>query len=228
MKKLMLAASLMLAVASPWGKADNDDNRQKKTFTVENFDSITLDGAYEIDYEMTEGDPYVVIIAPPKVLGRLEPQVKNGEMKIKRVDSEKKVIGVNVNLNTNVTVKAFSKTLKSVSLSGTGDFECENGFETETFVAKVSGAGSIDIKRLCADDVKVTVSGIGDVDLENMDCGKVDVTISGAGDAELSGNVTDVVVKISGTGNADFTELTYESLESKISGIGKIKKSEVN
>lgn len=220
MKKFLLSAGMMLAIACTFAGAQNESEFKTATFNVEQFDKINLGGAYEVEYEMTEGDAYVEVSGPQKILDILDVRVKNGELKI---DVDKKLI--KVNLNGNVKVKAFSKTLSSVQLAGACNFSCDKGLMTDNFEAQLSGTGNIEIVGLDALAAKLAISGAGNIKVKELEADDLDVRISGAGSATLTGEAKKAVVNVSGAGGADIRDLTItESLDTKMAGIGKIKR----
>ena len=222
MKKFILTVGVALvAFASVFAASPEDDRGYvTETFKVEQFDGIVLGGAFDVQYEVTEGDPYVEVTAPKKLMDNLDVRVKKGDLKI---DLEKGFI--RLNLNGNVKVKACSRTLKKVELSGAGEFSCTTGIETDSLVARVNGAGGLNIKGLVASKASLSIAGAGGIEAEEIDVEDLEVRISGAGDATIKGEAAKANITVSGTGGADITELKVsESLETKMAGIGKIKK----
>lgn len=220
MKKILLSAGIMLAVACTFAAAQDESEFKTATFQVEQFDKIDLGGAYHVEYEMTDGDAYVEVSAPERLIEILDVRVKDGKLKI---DLEKRLL--NVNINSNVKVKAYSKTLTSVQLAGACYFNCENGIDTEDFEVQISGAGDININGLDAFNAKVSIAGAGGITVKGLDVDNLDMRLSGAGSATLAGEAKKAVVNVSGTGGADIRDLKVtESLDTKMAGIGRIKK----
>lgn len=220
MKKISVFAGLVLALVSSFSAGAEEKALADRTVKVEQFAKINLGGTFDVEYEMTDGDAYVVVYAPEKALDKLDVRVKNGELSI-NVDKGL----IRVNLNMKVKVKAYSRTLNEVVLSGACDFGCEKGIDTDSFKAQVNGAGGLKVNNLDADDARLVIAGAGSIEASDIDVGNLEVKISGAGDAKVEGCATNAKIVVSGAGNADIQKLDVSgNLETRMSGIGAIKR----
>mgnify|MGYP003319157869 CR=1 FL=1 len=220
MKKISVFAGLVLALSGSVSAGAEEKALADRTVKVEQFSKINLGGTFDVEYEMTDGDAYVVVYAPEKALDKLDVRVKNGELSI-NVDKGL----IRVNLNMKVKVKAYSRTLNEVVLSGACDFECEKGIDTDTFKAQVNGTGELKVNNLDAEDAKLVIAGAGSIEADDIDVENLEVKISGAGDAEVEGDARNAKIIVSGVGSADIHKLNVlGNLETKMSGIGSIKR----
>ena len=220
MKKILLFAGMLLALISSVSAGAEERAIADKTFKVDQFTKINLGGTFNVEYEMTDGDAYVVVYAPQKALDKLDVRVKNGELS---VSVDKGLF--RVNLNFNVKIKAYSRKLNEVVLSGACDFECEKGINTDVFKAQVNGTGNLEINNLDADDAKLVIAGAGSIKADDIDVENLEVKISGAGDAKVEGDAKNAVIVVSGAGSADIQKLkVLGNLETRMSGIGAINR----
>ena len=220
MKRISVFAGLVLALMCSVSARAEEKVLVDKTFKVDQFTRINLGGAFDVEYEMTDGDAYVVVTATQKVVDKLDVRVKDGELS---VNVDKGLL--RVNLNFNVKIKAYSRKLNEVVLAGACNFECEKGIDTDTFKAQVNGAGELKVNNLDAEDAKLVIAGAGNIEADDIDVENLEVKISGAGDAEVEGDARNARVIVSGAGSADIRKLNVlGNLETKMSGIGAIKR----
>jgi hypothetical protein len=85
---------------------------------------------------------------------------------------------------------------------------------------RFSSAGTLRIKDLEVDELKLVLSGAGEVTIDNVTVGEFETVLSGAGDIKATGAVDGLKLTISGFGNFDAPELTSLIADVRITGAG--------
>ena len=183
---------------------------------VARFDEIVSKGNFNIIY--TVGDPAVTVHASDNVVDHIIVSVKDACLEIRSDGTRFLSIG-------DVEVYVSSRSLNTVKINGSGDFEAEHGMCGENVSLNINGAGDIDIDGLLAENVEVTVNGAGDIDIDKLECKELSVTINGAGDADISGKSESADLKINGAGGIDIKELVCPKVYSSVKGIGEISRN---
>lgn len=186
-----------------------------ETINTDIFERIHTQGAFDIEY--TQGEQNVRIYAPDNVIPHIIAEVSDGTLKLSTARTRIRKLG-------KVKIYVSSPKLNGVQISGSGDFEAENGMVADNLDIRVSGSGDINIEGLTAGDIEIHVSGAGDIDIDRLDCNSINAKISGAGDVELSGKANTADLRISGAGDIDVSKLNCPEISSSISGAGNVKK----
>lgn len=189
-----------------------------KTVPVTDFNSLIVDGAYEIKY--TPGPSSIVVNAPAKAMEHLVITQTGSLVHIctdgKRVRWE------------NVEVLVSSPSLEALTVNGAVDFEADRGLGGTNFNLEVNGAGDLELNGVIAGQVAITVNGAGDIELERLQCTHLTVCVNGAGDVEIEGRADSADVSVSGAGDINLYRLDCPELVTKTRGFGSIKTSPRN
>ena len=170
------------------------------------------------DVIYTPGDCAVSIYAPDNILDIVTVRNQNGTLEIKTNTSRIR------NLK-HVKINISSPVLENVVFNGAVDFNAPQGITALDFNATVNGAGDIDINGLKSGNATLNVNGAGDARISSIDCDELAVSIAGAGDAVVSGRVSGKAnMSISGAGDIDARELQCANFDSKVRGIGSVKR----
>ena len=170
------------------------------------------------DVIYTPGDCAVSIYAPDNILDIVTVRNQNGTLEIKTNTSRIR------NLK-HVKINISSPVLENVVFNGAVDFNAPQGITALDFRATVNGAGDIDINGLQSSKAALIVNGAGDATISGIDCDDLQVAIAGSGDAIVSGRVSGKAnLSISGAGDIDARELQCANFDSKVRGIGSVKK----
>lgn len=223
MKRIIIIAAVALvaiaAIASSKlsGSIANAEPADKvyisKDFPVTDFIELEVNVPADIEYET--GAPYCHVEGSSGIIDKLDINVTGNRLKIS-TDRKIKI--------TKLDIVLSSSTLRGLNLNGACDFECERGFETESFKAVCNGAADVSIDNLIAGDVRININGAGDIELENLSAQKTDVQINGAGDVSLSGSSKDVKAVINGAGDVNVKELRYDTISASTNGVGRIER----
>ena len=170
------------------------------------------------DVIYTPGDCAVSIYAPDNILDIVTVRNLNGTLEIKTNTSRIR------NLR-HVKINISSPVLENVVFNGAVDFNAPQGITALDFRATVNGAGDIDINGLQSSKAALIVNGAGDATISGIDCDELQVAIAGAGDAIVSGRVSGKAnLSISGAGDIDARELQCTDIDSKVRGVGSVKR----
>lgn len=170
------------------------------------------------DVIYTPGDCAVSIYAPDNILDIVTVRNLNGTLEIKTNTSRIR------NLK-HVKINISSPVLENVVFNGAVDFNAPQGITALDFRATVNGAGDIDINGLQSSKAALIVNGAGDATISGIDCDDLQVAIAGAGDAIVSGRVSGKAnLSISGAGDIDARELQCTDIDTKVRGVGSVKR----
>lgn len=84
----------------------------------------------------------------------------------------------------------------------------------------ISGSGSVSSENIDTDMIGVNISGSGDIEVDAIRSDKIDLRISGSGGCTLAGNVNEQVISISGSGSYTAEDLASKYTEIRVSGSG--------
>lgn len=175
----------------------------------------------------------------PSIIDVIVTQGNTNSVKIEGSDNLIKYCDIKVSGNTlnvamskeatNVNFRKFdvkvfvtTKSLDSVSISGTGDVDFKGAFNTTSLGLSITGTGDITIPNLTATNFTVFLAGTGDVKAKGT-CKKVKLTVTGTGDIEAALNGLDSLeASVTGTGDIELSGSTVTA-NYTVSGTGDIK-----
>lgn len=189
-----------------------------KTVPVTDFNSLIVDGAYEIKY--TPGPSSIVVNAPAKVMEHLA-VTQTGSLVHIYTDGKRMRW-------KNVEVLVSSPSLEALTVNGAVDFEADRGLSGADFTMEVNGAGDIELNGLMAERVTITMNGAGDIEVERLQCEHLSLNVNGAGDVEIEGRSTTADVSVSGAGDINLYRLDCPGVVTRTRGLGSIKTSPRN
>ena len=168
-----------------------------ETRNVSGFTGITSAGSYNVIITMGNTES-LRLEGNAEQLAEIETVVEDGILKIR---DKKRTGSWRNNLNGKVNVYIGAKSLKSITLSGSGD---------------------IDVKGVVkSPEVSTTLSGSGNISLA-VDATTYSVTISGSGGIKASGNADNAKINVSGSGNFKGDGLRTNATNARVSGSGNI------
>ena len=178
---------------------------------VPEFNKIRLEGQGKV--VLTQGNQSSLeVTTDDNILPSIETEVKNGKLII----SHEK--GKNLRptkLNYIITVKD----LEGVSISGSGDINGNDEFNSDSFYADIAGSGDIAIK-VSTNRLESNISGSGSIYLAGS-TNSYDATITGSGDVDaFELGARDSSVVITGSGNCRVS--VSDKLRAKITGSGDV------
>lgn len=185
---------------------------KEQTRALSGFSAISSTGS--VDIFVKQGNTYSVVVrADGNLLNDIKTQVKNNMLIISVTKNiwRAKVLEVHVTM----------KTLKKVTLSGSGDFYCKSPFTVEDFQLILTDSGDAEA-NLNAKNAQIRVKGSGDVDVTGIH-GTLDIEMSGSGDLEADRlQLETCSLKISGSGDAELKGRTVQ-LKAVVYGSGDVE-----
>lgn len=201
MKKLMLLSALivMALLASACGgmlnRVSGSGNRQKQKRDVPSFNSISTDGAFEIDI-VCQQSVSLEIEGDDNILPLVGTEVSNNVLHIKNNRS--------YSVSEPIRLKISVPNLEGIAVNGAGKIEVSrvknekfeidvNGApairvsgETNLLDIDTNGAGKVDTRKLNAAKVIVESKGVSKVDVRAVD--QLEVTVSGPSHVTYEGD----------------------------------------
>jgi hypothetical protein len=230
LKKLILAAVMVVASASVFAKNNTEDRH------LTGFNAVNVAGSFDV-YITQGSSESVKVDAPADIIGRIVTEVEGGTLKIytKRDDNnswswhDKKVV-----------IYVALKDVNAITLAGSGDIFFKEGLKATSLKLKLSGSGDItgklNVKNLdssiagsgditisgSADTSTVSVVGSGDFTAQGMTTGSTRVSVAGSGDARV--NVSDKLdASVVGSGDVHYTG-SPKSINTSKAGSGSVSR----
>lgn len=189
-----------------------------ETRNVSGFTGITSSGSYNVVITMGNTES-LRLEGDAAQIAEIETVVEDGTLKIR---NKKRTGSWNNNWNGKVNVYVSAKSLKSITLSGSGDINVKGVVKSADVSTVLSGSGSIDL-AVAATNFSATISGSGEIKASGT-ADNARINLNGSGDFEgndLSTNIT--IAKVSGSGNISVN--ADKSLDAAMSGSGNIRYS---
>lgn len=183
---------------------------------IDDFTAVSIANSLDVNYVLTDGNPYVRINGTSNLVDRVEYSVTDGVLNIGFRNGAPRIIGI---WTLDVTVASHS--LNGVYLSGSGSFDASK-IETEHFAVSLAGSGEVDVDGLSANDVSVNVAGSGDAELDGLNCKALNASVIGSGDIDVSGYASVATLAVSGSGSIEASGLRCDDVHKEISGSGEI------
>ena len=207
--------SVNVNVSSDAGHITASDNDITRNDVTGEFTALKCN--LPVDMAYTPGDCALTISGPDNVIPHISVTNEDGTLVIKSD-------GTNFRNLKHLKIKLSSPVLEKAEFNGAVDFQASEGMTGRDVELVVNGAGDIEIYGLKAAKAALTVNGAGDATVRDIDCESLVVSINGAGDATVAGKADSAELTISGAGDIDAEGLRATEFNSKVRGIGKIKK----
>lgn len=164
-----------------------------KEFDLDKFSSIGL--GFSGDLILTQGDNQSVRIeAQANIMDVISTKVKGGDWNIKFTKRVSKHDGVKIYVTM--------KTLKDLSLGGSGNITATNKFKN-------------------LNDVDISLGGSGNITIDLV-VKDLEVALGGSGNIKLGGSCNNLEIGLAGSGNIDAFELNSKTCEVSTTGSGNI------
>ena len=200
--KLSICSALFFTVIAQaqWSSRDKIKGNGKiiteKRNTV-SYDEIRVSGFYDVNLVSgTEGN--ISIRGEENLLSFIKIEVQDNVLKI-YTEKDK---NIRTSQGKNITITVPFETLSLVSLTGSGDVKTQNVIKANTFMAKLSGSGDLNL---------------------DVEANRFEASLSGSGDVFLKGNAETFISKLSGSGDIDASALEAKNVDIAISGSGDSK-----
>lgn len=194
---VLLSLACSTAVNNGLKGVKGSGNVVTETRQVSDFDRVVLSGVGEL--EITQGDVETLEIeAEDNILKLITTEVSGKELRIGIKEN-----AINFQPTQPIRYRLTVKSLVGVSSSG---------------------AGSVKMGTMTADDLDIEISGAGSVKIEALQADKFSVLLSGAGSCSVAGGeVKHMKIEVSGAGSLTATELKVAGADVEISGLGSAR-----
>lgn len=202
----------------------------KRTLQVPDFHSIEVEGSMNVELTPSS-ERSVVVEAQANIAELVTTEVTNGVWHIATKEG--------YSTSKDFVVRIALPTLRSVSVSGSGDVKGMGRFKVEDLALTTEGSGNITLEveakhvttstagsgdtKLSgsAAQLKVAVDGSGDVNARDLACTQVAVDVAGSGDVVVS-VAEELEATISGSGNVSYVG-SPAHVRKDVSGSGEIR-----
>jgi NADH:ubiquinone oxidoreductase subunit K len=178
-----------------WGGEPGSGRIVTEARPVSDFDGVAFSSFGEMTIQQGEAEA-LTIEAEDNILPEIRTEVRNGTLYIGFSEEDG---WARVRPTKTIRFILTVKNLKELDLSG---------------------AGSVIVSSLKADQLDVVLSGAGSLSAEGLDASDLHVRLSGAGSINASGSATRLEARLSGLGSYKGENLQTETADVTISGTG--------
>jgi len=205
MKKIItLSAFLLLGFSTAIAQ-----DRQVKTGS---YDKIQVSGSYTVN--LVAGAEGNITITGEDPERPIEVETDGNTLKI----HSKKSTGKDYNRKS-IVITVPVESVNEITLSGSGNINCQETLKSASFLAMISGSGRISL-NIEAQSIAASVSGSGRIEL-NGKSQNLDAAVSGSGSINAFELVTaETTAMVSGSGSSKIN--TTEKIRASVSGSGNI------
>ncbi len=184
---------------------------QKRTLNISQFDALTMSISGKV-YVSKGAETKVEVEGQGNVIDQLSTNVQNQHWEIEFKKNKCFNYG---QLDIHITVP----NIKEINITGSGDIVMLDSFDNNSFSARISGSGDMELKTNTL-TLYAVINGSGDMEIEGT-ANTSDLLVTGSGDLHAFNfdNQT-VEAKISGSGNI-LTSVDKE-LKALITGSGSV------
>lgn len=122
-----------------------------------------------------------------------------------------------------INVFVTSPNLRSITISGSGDFEAENNIDTDRMKIRISGSGCVNLNEIICNSTDIIITGSGKTDIGQLKCGAATTKITGSGGIDIEKMQTGSgLFIITGSGEININNAFINDAKCKITGSGDI------
>ena len=211
---ITLVAALAIATIIPGCAAAGPGNIVTEERDFIDFSYIEVEGTFEI--KITQSDSFSVIVSADNSFFDYIAVSKEGETLRIYLNPRHTFTDFNLQARTlkaEITMPAlYGLQLSGASTGTVSGFKSSAGFSLD-----ISGASSVDIEDIEANDVEFKVSGASKI-RGNIKTTDATIEISGASEVELAGSAHNIFLSASGASKADLDALPLNDVEARLSG----------
>jgi hypothetical protein len=209
--KILLTAVMLAGVNSAF--ADTQDRH------LSGFHAISESGSFDV--YITQGNTESVKVeAPANIIDKIITEVDGDVLKIRQKNENFSWSNIFSGNHKKIAVYITVKSIRAISLSGSGDAFFKDGLTADRLELKTSGSGDI-LGKLNVKTLEIGGSGSGDVRLSGS-AETSTISLNGSGDFTGRDLVTaTTMVRLSGSGDASVN--ATQKLDARVSGSGDIR-----
>ena len=182
------------------------------------FDNIAVKGSLDVNFVQREGEPGIDIEISENILPYILSEVEDRTLTV-RFHSD----SISSFTSGKSTITVYAPDLSSVSVVGSGDFNCLSLSHSGDFSVAVAGSGDSSISGLQCDGLNLSIAGSGDIKAQNVVAGAVSVAVAGSGDVVISGTAESANYSVVGSGDIRAAGLNVSgSVNQSVKGSGDI------
>ncbi|WP_411273672.1 head GIN domain-containing protein [Daejeonella sp.] len=186
------------------------------TRVVSGFTGISSSGSYNVIITMGSTEN-LRLEGDAEQIAEIETVVEEGTLKIRNKNNNG---SWNRNWSGKVNIYVTAKSLKNITLSGSGDINVKGVVKSTNLSTTLSGSGNISL-ALEATNYSAIISGSGEIKASGH-TENAKINVNGSGDFEGNGLRTNVTsAKVSGSGNISVN--ADRALDAAMSGSGNIR-----
>jgi hypothetical protein len=214
--KILLGLIPLAGIAGASSAVAAEPTRETRALS-QPFTAIRLEGS--LDLSISQADvPALIIEARPDQMARIRSEVRDGVL-ILSYDSPLEIhFGTHNSHSPRALLSA--KSLKRISVKGSGDVSIGTWTTTEDMEFALSGSGDASIEALTARNLKLSIAGSDDARIAGSVDG-LEVSIAGSGDFE-GGNLKSAAAKVSVAGSGDVVVWATKALSVNVAGSGDV------
>lgn len=201
----------------------SDKKLTTKTIKVDNFDKLSIGGAIDVLYTVSDSVS-VKVKATDEQRECLNIYTKaDGTLCIEQKANIGNFVKIGISNSDDIGIEICGPALQSVAIAGPVSFKCEGEIQSESFQASIAGSGDINIKSIKSDNVKLDIAGSGDINISNIWSKKLDTSIAGSGDINVNANKVDqIFASTNGSGDIEIKCDDCGTATASTSGSGDI------
>jgi hypothetical protein len=199
---------------------------ETRIVNISDYDEIDVRGSMNFEYEQSNAEPFLSIMADENIFEYIEVEVKNAKLSV-RIKTGNGFGGGNGINPTVFKVKSNSKSLKKINRAGSGNFTVNSPLQIGSLDINSAGSGNVRLtKNVTGTDLKMNAAGSGNLETSGLVyVEKVKANLSGSGNVRLeevvSGNVLEI--SLAGSGNIKAGRVDTETLHCSLASSGNIQ-----
>ena len=208
---------LFIALATALGLSTPSLGQKKVTRDVEAFSRLNfaVPGTLHLKQGSTQS---VVLEGDPEILEKIETEVRDGQLSIKTRNEWNRWNWGSQKITAFVTMK----TIRGLSVSGSGNMIGKGTMRAEDLDLAVSGSGKMEVEIEASGEMEADVSGSGTMIFKGS-CSDIDADVSGSGNMRLAlGSTKEASFEVAGSGSIHVTG-SADMMETTISGSGVVR-----
>jgi putative autotransporter adhesin-like protein len=179
----------------------NDKNKIKgngkmvtETRNTGDYDAIKVGGQFDVNL-VAGKEGKIIIKGEENLLALIKIEVEDNALKI----YTDKTTNIRPSSGHQIEITVPFEKISSVSLAGSGDIQAKDKIKSDTFSAKLSGSGNLNL---------------------NVDSNELELNLSGSGNVILKGSADKFTSKLAGSGNVRASDLKSKTVDANIAGSG--------
>lgn len=214
--------------------ADNMQQIERKIDDIKPFEKIEVKGSSEIIYTQDDHTS-ITIKGPSDLVDLIVLEMDNNTLYVsQKPDTQTHVVSSIKNLFHSLkngfekeaiypTIYVTSPDLISVSLTGSGDFRCNNQLDTDNLNIELKGSGDVTFDDIVCDNLHTVLQGSGDIDLKKVEAINAHYELKGSGDIDAHQQRVDMTtLSLYGSGDIDLFCSQCRQVDATLTGSGDI------